>query len=231
MKDLNDFFKELNIKPKNKSIYEIAFTHSSFNFDAKTSHKDYERLEFMGDAFINFTVADLAYNLRNDLDQGEMTKLRSNLVQQQALTKLAKKYHLIDYIKVGKSLKNQDLSKMPHLLEDIFEAVIGAIYIDQGINYTYNLVKKLFIKEVKNFNNNQLHDYKTTLQELFQADKRESVKYSVIKEYGPPHDRVFIVDVTFDKIILGTGKGKTKKEAEQNAAYEALKKGGRNGII
>ena len=225
MKDLDYFFKDFNLKPNNKAIYEIAFTHSSFNFDAKTSHKDYERLEFMGDSFINFVVADLAYNLRSDLDQGEMTKLRSTLVQQQGLTKLAKKYNLKDYIRVGKSLQNQDLEKMPHLLEDIFEAVIGAMYVDQGLNKTYHFVRNLFFDEVKNFSTEQLHDYKSTLQELLQGETRQTVTYKVLDEIGPQHDKTFVVEACYGNIILGKGKGKSKKEAEQNAAKEALKKG------
>lgn len=225
MKDLDYFFKDFNLKPNNKAIYEIAFTHSSFNFDAKTSHKDYERLEFMGDSFLNFVVADLAYNLRSDLDQGEMTKLRSTLVQQQGLTKLAKKYNLKDYIRVGKSLQNQDLEKMPHLLEDIFEAVIGAMYVDQGLNKTYDFVRNLFFDEVKNFSTEQLHDYKSTLQELLQGETRQTVTYKVLDEIGPQHDKTFIVEACYGNIILGKGKGKSKKEAEQNAAKEALKKG------
>lgn len=225
MKDLDYFFKDFNLKPNNKAIYEIAFTHSSFNFDAKTSHKDYERLEFMGDSFINFVVADLAYNLRSDLDQGEMTKLRSTLVQQQGLTKLAKKYNLKDYIRVGKSLQNQDLEKMPHLLEDIFEAVIGAMYVDQGLNKTYDFVRNLFFDEVKNFSIEQLHDYKSTLQELLQGETRQTVTYKVLDEIGPQHDKTFVVEACYGNIILGKGKGKSKKEAEQNAAKEALKKG------
>lgn len=225
MKDLDYFFKDFNLKPNNKAIYEIAFTHSSFNFDAKTSHKDYERLEFMGDSFINFVVADLAYNLRSDLDQGEMTKLRSTLVQQQGLTKLAKKYNLKDYIRVGKSLQNQDLEKMPHLLEDIFEAVIGAMYVDQGLNKTYDFVRNLFFDEVKNFSIEQLHDYKSTLQELLQGETRQTVTYKVLDEIGPQHDKTFVVEACYGNIILGKGKGKSKKEAEQNAAKKALKKG------
>ena len=223
--NLDSFFKEMHIKPKNVSIYETAFTHASYNSDANTSHKDYERLEFMGDSFINFVVADLAYNLRSDLDQGEMTKLRSTLVQQQGLTKLAKKYNLKDYIRVGKSLQNQDLEKMPHLLEDIFEAVIGAMYVDQGLNKTYDFVRNLFFDEVKNFSTEQLHDYKSTLQELLQGETRQTVTYKVLDEIGPQHDKTFIVEACYGNIILGKGKGKSKKEAEQNAAKEALKKG------
>lgn len=222
--NLNEFFKALNIKPKNISLYERAFTHSSFNFDAKTDHKDYERLEFIGDSVIGFVVADLAYNLHKNLSQGEMTKLRSTLVQSQNLNKLAKAYSLEKYIRVGNSLKNQDLSKMTHLLEDVFEAVIGAMYLDQGLKTTYGIVKKIFYPEVKYFNFTMLHDYKSQLQEEVQAENREAVEYIVVKETGPSHDKVFEVEVRIDSISYGKGVGKTKKEAEQLAAKDALSK-------
>ena len=222
--NLNEFFKSLNIKPKNLSLYERAFTHSSFNFDAKTDHKDYERLEFIGDSVIGFVVADLAYNLHPDLAQGEMTKLRSTLVQSQNLNKLAKSYHMEKYIKVGNSLKNQDLTKMTHLLEDVFEAVIGAMYLDQGLKTTYGIVKKIFYPEVKNFNFSMLHDFKSQLQEEIQAENREAVEYVVVKESGPSHDKTFEVEVRLENITLGKGVGKSKKEAEQLAAKDALSK-------
>ena len=224
MNSLDEFFKTLNIKPKNLSLYERAVTHSSFNFDAKTDHKDYERLEFIGDSVIGFVVADLAYNLHKNLSQGEMTKLRSTLVQSQNLNKLAKAYSLEKYIRVGNSLKNQDLSKMTHLLEDVFEAVIGAMYLDQGLKTTYGIVKKIFYPEVKYFNFTMLHDYKSQLQEEVQAENREAVEYIVVKETGPSHDKVFEVEVRIDNISYGKGVGKTKKEAEQLAAKDALSK-------
>ena len=222
--NLNEFFKALNIKPKNLPLYERAFTHSSFNFDAKTDHKDYERLEFIGDSVIGFVVADLAYTLHPELSQGEMTKLRSTLVQSQNLNRLAKNYHMERYIKVGNSLRNQDLSKMTHLLEDVFEAVVGAMYIDQGLKTTYGIVKKIFYPEVKNFNFSMLHDYKSQLQEEIQAENREAVEYVVVKESGPSHDKVFEVEVRLENLTLGKGVGKSKKEAEQSAAKDALSK-------
>lgn len=222
--NLDDFFRSLNIKPHDISIYERAFTHSSFNFDAKTDHKDYERLEFIGDSLIGFVVADLAFNLHSDLSQGEMTKLRSTLVQTENLTRLAKSYHLEDYIRVGKSLKTQDISRMTHLLEDVFEAVIGALYLDQGLKTAYGVVKKIFYPEVKYFNPSMLHDYKSQLQEEIQSENRETLEYILISEEGPAHNKLFEMEVRLDDIILGRGKGKTKKLAEQMAAKEALAK-------
>src|SRR5574344_1195667 len=121
--EFDEFFKKINVKPKNIKLYEMAFTHKSYNFDANTSHVDYERLEFMGDAIVGFVVADLCYTLHPELSQGDMTKLRSNLVQAGALKSLAVKYNMDKYVKVGKSLQNVNILAMPHLLEDIFESV------------------------------------------------------------------------------------------------------------
>ena len=214
--------KKLGFKYHNLNIYFQAFTHKSYANEHKLPCN--ERLEFIGDSVIGFVVADLAYNLHPDLSQGEMTKLRSTLVQSQNLNKLAKGYHLEKYIRVGNSLKNQDLSKMTHLLEDVFEAVIGAMYLDQGLRTTYGIVKKIFYPEVKNFNFSMLHDYKSQLQEEIQAENREAVEYVVVKESGPSHNKIFEVEVRLEKITLGKGVGKSKKEAEQLAAKDALSK-------
>lgn len=224
MSNFDEFFKSMNIKPKDISLYEIAFTHSSCNENVKANHIDYERLEFIGDSVIGFVVADLAYNMHPELAQGLLTKLRASLVQSGNLSRLAASYHLDKYIKVGNSLKNQDISKMNRILEDVFEATIGAIYLDQGLRRTYGIVKKIFYPEVKNFDPSMLHDYKSQLQEYIQAENRETVDYVVVKESGPSHDKTFEIEVRLENITLGKGVGKSKKEAEQMAAKNALSK-------
>lgn len=218
------FFAVANIRPKNIEYYDLAFTHKSYNFDMKTSHKDYERLEFMGDSVIGFVVADLCYQLHPELDQGDMSKMRSALVQAANLKKLAVKYHMDEYVKVGNSLKHTDIHQMPHLLEDIFEAVIGAVYLDQGLDTTYGVVKNIFYGLVKTFNFDSIKDYKSKLQEEIQAESRTAVDYRVVREFGPSHSKTFEIEVRFNGIVLGRGIGKTKKEAEQNAAKDALSK-------
>ena len=222
--ELTPFFRKINIKPKNLSLYEMAFTHSSYNFDANTSHKDYERLEFIGDSIIGFVVADLCYTLHPELSQGDMTKIRSNLVQSQSLKALAAKYDMQNYVKVGKSLQNTDIMGMPHLLEDIFEAVMGAVYLDQGLKTAYGVIKNIFYGSVKTFDFSAFHDYKSKLQEEMQAESRQAVEYKLINESGPAHSRTFEVEVTFNGLVLGSGSGKSKKDAEQAAAKDALSK-------
>lgn len=224
MEELSSFFKKFGIKPKNKELYELAFTHASFNSDAKTSHHDYERLEFLGDSVLDFVVATNLYLLHPELREGDLTKAKAYLVQSKSLAALARKEGFIKYIRIGHSLHEEDVLNNNSILEDVFEAVIGATYLDQGIKFVSKMIYKIFIDEMKNFNTDQIKDYKSILQEAMQAEYRESVQYRVIDEKGPPHYRIFYVEVLFNNIVLGKGEGKSKKEAEQNAAKDALNK-------
>ncbi len=224
MKNLYDFFKSFGIYPKNIELYEMAFTHSSFNSDARTRHHDYERLEFMGDSVLGFVIASLIYNYHPEMTEGAMTKARSTLVQTSSLAKKAREYHYDEYIRAGHSLTKEQALKNDHILEDIFEAVLGAIYLDQGIEIATKYVVAMFESDVKNFTPTEVKDYKSLLQEAMQAEYRESVTYKVISEKGPPHDKTFEVEVYFNGQALGSGIGKSKKDAEKKAAQDALSK-------
>ena len=223
-KNLDQFFKKFNITPKNRDLFEMAFTHSSFNSDAKTTHHDYERLEFIGDSVLGFVVASLIYKYHPEMKEGEMTRTRSSLVQSNSLAKYAINLGYNEYIRAGHSLSLEEASKNHNILEDVFEAVIGALYLDQGIEFCIKFITKIFKDDVINFKIDDFKDYKSLLQEAMQAEYRESVTYRVIREMGPPHDKTFEVEVLFNNCILGKGSGKSKKEAEQNAASDALKK-------
>ena len=223
-KNLDQFFKKFNITPKNRELFEMAFTHSSFNSDAKTTHHDYERLEFIGDSVLGFVVASLIYKYHPEMKEGEMTRTRSSLVQSNSLAKYAINLGYNEYIRAGHSLSLEEASKNHNILEDVFEAVIGALYLDQGIEFCIKFITKIFRDDVINFKIDDFKDYKSLLQEAMQAEYRESVTYRVIREMGPPHDKTFEVEVLFNNCILGKGSGKSKKEAEQNAASDALKK-------
>lgn len=223
-KNLDQFFKKFNITPKNRELFEMAFTHSSFNSDAKTTHHDYERLEFIGDSVLGFVVASLIYKYHPEMKEGEMTRTRSSLVQSNSLAKYAINLGYNEYIRAGHSLSPEEASKNHNILEDVFEAVIGALYLDQGIEFCIKFITKIFKDDVINFKIDDFKDYKSLLQEAMQAEYRESVTYRVIREMGPPHDKTFEVEVLFNNCILGKGSGKSKKEAEQNAASDALKK-------
>ncbi len=223
-KDINIFLDKFNIKTKNKELYERAFTHSSFNSDAKTHHHDYERLEFMGDSVLGFVVASLIFKHHPEMEEGNMTRMKSTLVQSMSLAKFAKELGYDEFIRAGHSLSFEEASKNHNILEDVFEAVIGAMYIDQGIEFCIQFITKVFENEVINFKSDDYKDYKSLLQEAMQAEYRESVVYKTLEENGPPHDRTFKVAVTFNDIVLGVGVGKSKKEAAQRAAKDALSK-------
>lgn len=224
-KKLTELLEKFNIKPNPNSMYELAFTHSSYNIDVKTIHQDYERLEFMGDSIIGFVIADLAFANYPEMGQGEMTKLRSFIVQGNSLANKARELEFDNYIKAGVSIKGQ-ISSSNKLLEDVFEAFIGAVYFDQGMQFVYDLVTTIFKEAVLNFKSEQLQDYKSRLQEEVQSSERKSVFYELISEEGMPHDRTFTVRVKLNDsaVILGQGTGKSKKEAEQMAAKDALGK-------
>ncbi len=224
MKNLNDFFLKYNIKPRNKELYEMAFTHSSFNSDAKTHHHDYERLEFIGDSVLGFVIAGTLFKTHPEMREGDLTKAKSFLVQTEYLANLARRENYTDFIRAGHSLTVEEATKHNSILEDIFEAVIGAIYLDQGIKFTTRFIRNIYGDDVKNFELTDLKDYKSILQEAMQAEYRESVIYKVIDEKGPPHNKTFFVEVKFNGLVLGRGEGKSKKQAEQNAAKEALSK-------
>lgn len=224
MKNLNDFFLKYNIKPRNTELYEMAFTHSSFNSDAKTHHHDYERLEFIGDSVLGFVIAGTLFKTHPEMREGDLTKAKSFLVQTEYLANLARRENYTEFIRAGHSLTVEEATKHNSILEDIFEAVIGAIYLDQGIKFTTRFIRNIYGDDVKNFELTDLKDYKSILQEAMQAEYRESVIYKVIDEKGPPHNKTFFVEVKFNGLVLGRGEGKSKKQAEQNAAKEALSK-------
>lgn len=224
MKELSEFFNKYNIKPHNKTLYELAFTHSSFNSVANTHHRDYQRLEFMGDSVLGFVVASLIYVNHPELEEGMMSKMKASLVQSKSLAKKAREYGYLDYIRYGNSVNFEQISNNNHILEDIFEAVLGAIYLDQGINFVFKFITGCFGNDIINFDFNEIKDYKSILQEAMQAEFRESVTYVLVSEKGPSHDKTFITDVYFNGQNLGRGVGKSKKESEQQAAKEALTK-------
>ena len=224
MESIIKLLKQLNINYKSLDLYSLALTHPSFNADANTKHQDYERLEFIGDAVIGFVCADLIFESHNGMDQGNMSKLRSFLVKSSSLANYARSIELQKYIKTGHSISSSQIGKSNKILEDVFEALVGAIYLDQGIDVAREYLRRFLVEDIKNTNIESLTDPKTRLQEEMQAEHRDSVKYVVIKEEGPAHDKTFTVNVMFNDIVLATGTGKSKKAAEEDAARKALAK-------
>lgn len=223
MKPVIELLTNLGITPKHISLFETAFTHPSYNADANTKHHDYERLEFLGDSVIGLVVSEISYGARPEMAQGPLTKMKSALVSTASLSELARKYKFHEYVLVGNSFSG-DVSKANHLLEDVFEAFFGALYLDQGFLVARKLLIDIFVNTIKNYDIEATVDYKSKLQEEMQAEHRESVTYELVGESGPSHDRRFVVRVMFDGMELGVGEGTTKKQAEQMAARAALNK-------
>ena len=224
MSNVCDLLKKLHITYKDIAIYEQALTHPSYNGEANTKHQDYEKLEFMGDAVLGYVTADLVYTYRPEMSEGNLTKLRSVLVSTKPLAAYARKIHLDEYVRIGHSITQTQVKESDKILENVFESLVGAIYLDAGLNSAYRFIKKVLLNDILSYDADNLTDYKTKLQEEIQAEHRDAVQYVTVSQSGPAHDRTFTVQVRYNDIILGTGTGKSKKKAEEMAAKDALSK-------
>ena len=224
MSNVCDLLKKLHITYKDIAIYEQALTHPSYNGEVNTKHQDYEKLEFMGDAVLGYVTADLVYKNRPEMSEGNLTKLRSVLVSTKPLAAYARKIHLDEYVRIGHSITQAQVKESDKILENVFESLVGAIYLDAGLNSAYRFIKKVLLNDILSYDADNLTDYKTKLQEEIQAEHRDAVQYVTVSQSGPAHDRTFTVQVRYNDIILGTGTGKSKKKAEEMAAKDALSK-------
>ena len=214
-----EILDKLGIKTNNIEIYDTAFTHTSYCNENKTA-TSYERLEFLGDKVLDFVVSEYLYNNEN-VDEGEMTKIRAAHVCEDALYDYSLDNNFDEYVRLGKGEEATGGRCKKAILADVFEAFIGALYLDQGIDKAKEFINSSVIKSIKK-NENIFTDYKSILQEMVQTSKK-SLEYNVVSELGPSHDKDFIVEVIVDNIVFGVGVGKTKKEAEQNAAEKVLR--------
>lgn len=218
-KPVIELLKKIKIKPKDISLYESALTHSSFAYENDCESN--ERLEFLGDAVLEIFMSEYLYKNQKELAEGIMTKKRAQLVCEEALFQYSNKINLADYLRLGRGEKIKGASQAT--IADAFEALMGAIYLDLGHKEAKKAFYQLVIPNIDL--TSDIKDYKTILQEYVQGD-RKTIVYKIINESGPSHDKLFEAAVYLDgTIILGHGVGKTKKEAEQKAAEEALKKG------
>lgn len=216
---MEELFQKLNIKPKDKSLYKTAFSHSSYVNEHQVKN-DYERLEFLGDAVLDLVLADYLYTHHKETE-GEMTKVRANYVCENANYVYATDLGLEKYILVGNGELEGPVKKS--IVADIFEALTGAIYIDLGYATARKTILDIIVPYIENPEVSFFSDYKSSLQEYVQTEQR-SLDYQIIKEEGPAHQKTFTVEVIIDEIVYGVGVGKSKKEAEQEAAKEALEK-------
>jgi len=206
---------------KNKELLKKALTHTSYAYENKIESN--EKLEFLGDSILEFISSKYIYLHYPKLKEGEMTKVRAEVVCEESLYQVAKKHDFSDFLYTGKSEYACHGNQKPAILADSVEAVIAAIYFDGGIEeaekFITNNLKEAIEKSTKNVG---MKDHKTVLQEKLQQNGDVVIKYTVIDTSGPDHDKTFFVKVECDGKILATGEGKTKKSAEMNAAEKAL---------
>lgn len=213
--------EEFGIKKNNNKLYETAFTHTSYA-NENTNTQSYERLEFLGDAVIELVISEYLYK-NKELEEGYMTKVRASWVCENSLYENALAIHLEDYVKVGKGEELSGGKLKKTILADVFEAFVGAIYLDQGLDKVKEFLHKTLIQKLDREDETYFMDYKSMMQELIQVNVK-TIEYELIDQVGPPHDRVFTVALKIDGIVYGVGVAKNKKDAEQAAAKDALSK-------
>lgn len=214
---INTLEKKLNLNFKNKDLLKQALTHSSYSNEFDNS-PDNEKLEFLGDAIIGLLMGHYLYDVGYE-KEGELSKKRAQAVCEEALHKYATNINLSDYLLLGKGSEQSGGRDNPAIIADAFEALFGAVYLDSGFNETKRLFNKIVVPQLDEVKD--IKDYKSTLQEFVQTERR-NVSYHLEGESGPSHNKTFKVSVKVDNLVLGTGVAKTKKEAEQKAAKNAL---------
>ncbi len=218
---MRELFETLGIQPHHLNLYTLAFSHSSY-VNEKHLKADYERLEFLGDAVLDLVISDYLYNHYN-IQEGDMTKIRANYVCENACFTYASDLNFSKYIKVGHGEELEGGRYKKVILADIFEAFMGAIYLDLGYEKVKRVLLKIIGPYIEDQNTVFFSDYKSSLQELVQTDQR-SLHYELMEEKGPSHQKVFTMAVKIDNIVYGIGTAGSKKEAEQEAAKSALEK-------
>ena len=217
---LSKILKEkFDISFKNEALLMEAMTHSSYANEHKEMKGIYnERIEFLGDAVLELTISDWLFRQFPHFQEGQLTKLRAQIVCEDSLSLLAKECSLNKYLLLGKGETLSGGREKPAILCDVFEAFIGALYLDKGMEEVQRFLDQVIVPKIKNGRYELITDFKTELQEYLQQNGTVHIRYELIKEEGPSHDKVFTVQVTVDGKKYKTASGKTKKAAEQMAA-------------
>lgn len=206
-----------------RTLLETAVTHSSFaNENRASGIVCNERLEFLGDSVLGVTVADFLYRHFPDMPEGRMTRLRAELVCEQSLHRVALELHLGDYLRLGKGEEHNGGRERASILSDAVEAVIAAMYLDAGMETAAEFIHRCLLNDVRAIETPSFTDYKTALQELVQRRSGQVLAYELVDEAGPDHAKTFRMQVCLNGKPVGLGTGRTKKEAEQAAAADAL---------
>ena len=225
-KSIQQLQDTIGYKFHNPVFLEVALTHSSYANEVKHQLKYNERQEFLGDAVLSIIVSDYLFN-NYTVPEGELTKLRAAIVCEKSLDVMANKIHLGEYLRLGRGEEMTGGRTRPSIIADAFEALIAAIYLDSGIESARAFVLPFVTEMLEHEDSLSFKDYKTILQEIIQQNPEEKLVYKLVGEKGPDHDKRFVVDVMLNSNVIGRGEGRSKKNAEQMAAKEALELMGR----
>ncbi len=212
---------------KSRDVLMLALTHSSYANEIKEKSDDYnERLEFLGDSVLGVVISEYVFNKHHESKEGELTKMRSKIVCEATLAECAGEIELGQYMLFGKGEESTGGRTRRSILADAFEALIAALYIDGGLEVVKPIIFKLMGEKIEMAEKGLIvDDYKTHLQEIIQMNKDNKIKYELVNESGPDHQKTFTTAVKLNGNVLGTGEGKSKKESEQEAAKMALRSG------
>lgn len=203
------------------SLLKQAMTHSSFTNEQKINKvKNYERLEFLGDAVLELVSSEFLFNAHTQVPEGELTKMRASMVCEPSLAFCAKDLQLGQYMRLGKGEEQTGGRNRDSITSDAMEALIGAIYLDGGMEKATSFINKFILSDLED--KQLFYDSKSNLQEMIQGKLKKEFHYELLEESGPEHDKTFVVEVFMEEESLGKGLGRTKKAAEQQAAYKAL---------
>ncbi|MEI7027367.1 ribonuclease III [Paenibacillus sp. y28] len=223
--DITRLQERLGIQFRNQALLRQAFTHSSYVNEQKSgTHKDNERLEFLGDAVLELTISEYLYHRYPAYSEGELTKLRASIVCEPSLVGFANRLDIGLYVFLGKGEEMTGGRTRPALLADVFESFIGALYLDQGLEAVQAFLREHVFPYLPDQGRSQVSDFKTFLQEYVQQHNLGQLEYRIVDERGPAHDREFVSEVCMDQQMIGRGVGKSKKESEQQAAAAGLHK-------
>ncbi len=220
--DLKPLMKNIGYTFRDERLLEKALTHSSFSNEGHGRTECYERLEFLGDSVLGFITARYLYE-KDRGPEGELTKLRAAVVCEKALCSYSQALDIGSYMRLGRGERQSGGANRPSILADMYEAVLAAIYLDGGMEPAEAFVLRFIIPEAENQRRRHFKDHKTALQEIIQQNPGERLEYVLTGESGPDHNKTFAVEVHLNSNVIGRGRGRSKKEAEQQAAHEALK--------
>ncbi len=219
--DLSALEDTIGYRFENRELLKQALTHSSYANERRINKtENYERLEFLGDAVLELVSSEFLFQRQPRLPEGKMTKLRASMVCECALAFCARDIRLQEYILLGKGEECTGGRKRDSITSDVMEAVIGAIYLDGGMEHAKAYIDRFVLSDLEH--KKLFYDSKSTLQEVVQGKLKKDLEYELLDVYGPEHDQTFRVQVRMEEEVLGTGEGHTKKAAEQQAAYKAL---------